>query len=89
MDKKIRSGQVITSFSIGQIIAFPNNENLMLYGVLTEAFSYLKGPMDMLQLYEGKYKEAVQLFAAEQVGRRRRDDYTDGTVRIPIQSPPQ
>jgi hypothetical protein len=45
--------------------------------------------MDMLQLYEGKYKEAVQLFAAEQIGRRRRDDYTDGTVRIPIQSPPQ
>jgi len=24
-----------------------------------------------------------------QIGRRRRDDYTDGTIRIPIQSPPQ
>jgi len=24
-----------------------------------------------------------------QIGRRRRDDYTDGTVRIPIESPPQ
>jgi len=23
----------------------------------------------------------------EQIGRRRRDDYTDGTIRIPIQSP--
>jgi len=45
--------------------------------------------MDMLQLYEGKYKEAVQTFAAEQIGRRRRDDYTDGTVRIPVQSAPQ
>ena len=64
-------------------------QGMLLHGVLTEAYAFLKGPMDMLQLYEGKYKEAVQLFAAEQVGRRRRDDYTDGTVRIPIQSPPQ
>ena len=65
---------------------FPNG---LLYCCLSEAYAFLKGPMDMLQLYEGKYKEAVQLFAAEQIGRRRRDDYTDGTVRIPIQSPPQ
>jgi hypothetical protein len=43
--------------------------------------------MDMLNLYEGKYKQAIEKFAAEQIGRRRRDDYTDGTVRIPIQSP--
>jgi len=65
---------------------FPNG---LLYCCLAEAYAFLKGPMDMLQLYEGKYKEAVQLFAGEQIGRRRRDDYTDGTVRIPIQSPPQ
>jgi hypothetical protein len=24
-----------------------------------------------------------------QIGRRRRDDYTDGTIRIPIESAPQ
>ena len=65
---------------------FPNG---LLYCCLAEAFGYLKGPMDMLQLYESKYKSEIQLFAAEQIGRRRRDDYTDGTVRIPIQSPPQ
>ena len=32
----------------------------------------------MLTLYENKYKQEVQKFANEQVGRRRRDDYTDG-----------
>ena len=58
--------------------------NLLLYGCLTECYGYLKGPMDMLQLYEGKYKEAVQTFAAEQIGRRRRDDYTDNEPRIPV-----
>ena len=62
---------------------FPNG---LLYCCLSEAFSYLKGPIDMLTLYENKYKQEVQKFANEQVGRRRRDDYTDGTVRIPINS---
>jgi len=63
---------------------FPNG---LLYACLVEAFSFLKGPIDMLTLYENKYKQEVQKFAAEQLGRRKRDDYTDGTVRIPIPSP--
>ena len=63
---------------------FPNG---LLYCCLSEAYGFLKGPIDMLTLYENKYKQEVQKFASEQVGRRRRDDYTDGTVRIPIPSP--
>jgi hypothetical protein len=61
---------------------FPNG---LLYAALVETYAYLKGPMDMLQLYEGKYKEEVQKFGGEQIGRRRRDDYTDGTVRLAVQ----
>ena len=59
----------------------------LLYATLVEAFGFLKGPMDMLTLYENKYKQEVQKFGGVQIGRRRRDDYTDGTVRIPINSP--
>jgi hypothetical protein len=59
----------------------------LLYACLVEAYGYLKGPMDMLTLYENKYKQEVQKFAGAQLGRRRRDDYTDGTVRIPVKSP--
>jgi len=59
----------------------------LLYASLAEAYGFLKGPMDMLTLYENKYKQEVQKFAGTQLGRRRRDDYTDGTVRIPIKSP--
>ena len=62
---------------------FPNG---LLYCCLSEAYSFLKGPIDMLTLYENKYKQEVQKFANEQVGRRRRDDYTDGAVRIPVTS---
>jgi hypothetical protein len=66
-----------------------NFGNGLLYACLVEAFSYLKGPMDMLQLYEQKYQAEVKKFAIEQTGRRRRDDYTDGAVRTPIPSATQ
>ena len=61
----------------------------LLYACLVEAYGFLKGPQDMLTLYEQKYKQELSKFASVQIGRRRRDDYTDGTVRIPIESPPQ
>jgi hypothetical protein len=63
---------------------FPNG---LLYCCLAEAYAFLKGPMDMLQLYEQKYKQEIEKFGGEQLGRRRRDDYTDGTIRIPVNSP--
>ena len=59
----------------------------LLYACLVEAFGYLKGPMDMLTYYENRYKTSIQQFAGMQLGRRRRDDYTDGTVRIEVKSP--
>ena len=59
----------------------------LLYACLVEAFAFLKGPMEMLTLYENKYKTSIQQFAGMQLGRRRRDDYTDGTVRIQVKSP--
>ena len=61
----------------------------LLYACLVEAYGFLKGPTDMLTLYTQKYTQELQKFAAMQIGRRRRDDYTDGTLRIPIESPPQ
>ena len=63
---------------------FPNG---LLYACLVEAFGYLKGPVDMLQYYDQRYKTAVAKYAIEQIGRRRRDDYFDGAIRIKIDSP--
>ena len=56
--------------------------NGLLYACLVEAYGFLKGPADMIQYYEGKYKEAVKGFSIEQMGRRRRDEYSDGTPRL-------
>lgn len=64
-----------------------NQQSLLLHGVLTEAFSYLKGPADMYTLYKTKYDEEVQSFALQQMGRRRRDEYTDGVPRVQVPSP--
>ena len=58
---------------------FPNG---LLYACLTEAFSFLKGPNDLLQLYEGKYKQVLEGFSVEQMGRRRRDEYQSGVPRV-------
>ncbi len=61
--------------------------DLILYACLVEAFKFLKGPDNMIQLYEASYQEAIQTFAAEQQGRRRRDEYRDGVPRLPLNSP--
>jgi len=58
---------------------FPNG---LLYACLIEAYGFLKGPQDLLQLYEGKYKQVVEGFSIEQMGRRRRDEYQSGVPRI-------
>jgi hypothetical protein len=61
--------------------------DLLLYGCLINCYAYLKGPMDMYKLYEGKYNEAIQTYALQQMGRRRRDDYDFGVPRIKVPSP--
>jgi hypothetical protein len=56
-----------------------NAETALLYGSLIEAYTYLKGDADMLQLYTQRYNEAMlQLFGIDL--RSKRDDYRDGTM---------
>ena len=58
---------------------FPNG---LLYACLVEAYGFLKGPQDMLQYYENRYKQAIEGFSLEQMGRRRTDEFLDGEPRI-------
>jgi hypothetical protein len=58
---------------------FPNG---LLYACLVEAYGFLKGPMDLLQFYENKYKQVLEGFTLEQMGRRRTDEYLQGEPRI-------
>jgi len=64
-----------------------NYPDLILYACLTETYGYLKGPADLLQLYEQSYGRAMATYGIEQQGRRRRDEFQSGTIRTPIASP--
>ena len=61
-------------------------QDLLLYACLVEAYGYLKGPADMLQYYVQAYEKAMQSYAIEQQGRRRRDEYADGVIRTVLAS---
>ena len=63
-----------------------NAPQVLLYGCLVEAFKYLKGPYDLLAQYDKSYQQAVQGLQIEQQGRRRRDEYQDGVIRLPLPS---
>ena len=54
----------------------------LLYACLVEAYGFLKGPADMIQFYEQKYQSVLQGFSIEQMGRRRRDEYQEGSPQI-------
>ena len=62
-----------------------NAPNVILYACLCEAFKFLKAPQDQ-QVYEQSYNQAIQQLAQEQLGKKRRDEFRDGSLRIPIPS---
>jgi len=61
-------------------------ENVLLYGSIREAYTYLKGEADLMQYYEQKYQEAMQQLMRLGDGLNRRDSYRSGQVRLPVNS---
>ena len=62
-------------------------QDVLLYASLTETYKYLKGTPDMIQAFEQSYQIAVKSFGDEQLGLRKRDEYTEGELRIPLKTP--
>ena len=58
-----------------------NADTALLYGALIEAYTYMKGDPDMMQLYQQRYQEAVGLLKLQSEGRMTGDEYRDGTIR--------
>jgi hypothetical protein len=61
-----------------------NFDTVLFYGVLVEAYTYMKGEQDLLQLYDTKYKEAISLYKVLADGKQRGDTYRDGQVKYPV-----
>mgnify|MGYP006274830621 CR=1 FL=1 len=61
-----------------------NFEYVLLYGVIREAYTYLKGDTDLAAMYEQKYQEALGQLKVLGDGKDRRDAYRSGQVRVPV-----
>jgi hypothetical protein len=61
-----------------------NYSPVLLYGSLVEAYSYMKGESDMLQVYNSKYQEALQQLNRLGTGLERGDSYRDGQAKIKV-----
>jgi len=83
----IKQPDTITTSDSSSTYLSNNFQDLLIYGCMVETLKYLKGPDNMIQIYEASYQEGLQTFAAEQQGRRRRDEYTSGAIRLDLQSP--
>lgn len=61
-----------------------NFDSVLLYGALLEAYTYMKGEQDLMQLYELKFKEALALLKNLGDAKQRGDAYLDGQVKMPV-----
>ena len=61
-----------------------NFETVLLYGSLREAYIYLKGEQDMMNYYEQKYQESLNLLKRLGDGLDRQDAYRSGQVRVQV-----
>ena len=71
----------ITTAASGQTWLGDNFDSVLLYGSLVEAYTYMKGEQDMLQLYNTKYQEALMLAKRLGDGMERQDAYRSGQYR--------
>jgi len=74
----------ITTASSGQTWLGDNFDSVLLYGSLVEAYTYMKGEADMMQLYDTKYREALAIAKRLGDGLEKQDSYRNGTYRVPV-----
>jgi len=72
---------VSTSADITTTWISENAKNTLLYACLIEAYTFMKGETDMLQLYIARYSESVQRLQNYAKGVENSDAYREGLVR--------
>lgn len=74
----------ITVASDGRTWLGDNYSPVLLYGTLVEAYTFLKGEVDMTAQYEKKYQEAMAQLNRLGTGLERGDAYRDGQAKIKV-----
>jgi len=73
----------ITVASSGQTWLGDNFDTVLLYGSLVEAYTFMKGEVDIITGYNQKYMEALALAKRLGDGLERSDAYRSGQYRTP------
>ena len=71
----------ITTVASGQTWLGDNFDTVLLYGSLVEAYTFMKGEVDIIAGYDMKYKEALALAKRLGDGMERQDAYRSGQFR--------
>lgn len=71
----------ITTVASGQTWLGDNFDTVLLYGSLVEAYTFMKGEVDIITGYDAKYKEALALAQRLGDGMERSDAYRSGQYR--------
>mgnify|MGYP003117821723 CR=1 FL=1 len=58
-----------------------NAPDALLYGTLVEAYTFMKGEKDLLDLYNGRYLESIARLKNYAEGRNYSDSFREGLVR--------
>jgi len=74
----------ITVSSTGRTWLGDNYSPVLLYGTLVEAYTFLKGEVDLTAQYEKKYQEALAQLNRLGTGLERGDAYRDGQAKIKV-----
>ena len=75
----------ISSTSDGTSYLGTNAELALLYGALVEAYTFMKGEPDLLQLYNQRFLESIQWLKNLGEGEQTRDQYRYDRVRREVQ----
>lgn len=61
-----------------------NFDSVLLYGSLLEAYTFMKGEPDVMQEYQQRYDEALEMLKSLGEGKNRQDSYRTLQVRYPV-----
>ena len=71
----------LTSDSSGTTWISTNAPDALLYGTLVEAYTFMKGEKDILDLYNGRFLESLSRLKNYAEGRNYSDSFREGLIR--------
>ena len=73
----------LTSTTTGTWLS-KNARNALLYGCLVEAYTFMKGDADLMQLYDQRFNLEVLRLKNQAEARGRKDEYRYDSLRSPV-----